>query len=179
MKNKTLIWLDIETTGTRVKSNAILQIAILITDQELKPLKKPFNIIVRNSKKKLLEIGRWAWVNHTENGLLDKSKKSKINLKQAEKLCIDYIKEANLYEEKIICGNSIAFDMNFLKTYMPEFSHLYLKRASLLDISSFKILKEIQYPNIKSYQKKEFHTADSDILETIEEYKYYKENLFQ
>ena len=62
---------------------------------------------------------------------------------------------------------------------MPEFSHLYLKRASLLDISSFKILKEIQYPNIKSYQKKELHTADSDILETIEEYKYYKENLFQ
>ena len=113
---------------------------------------------------------------HGESGLIEKCLNSPLKLKQAEQLCIDYVLEYTEKGESPLCGNTILQDRRFLYEYMPEFSESVHYRS--LDISSLKILKEINFPSVEPFQKSFEHNALIDIQETISEFRYYKNNLF-
>lgn len=116
---------------------------------------------------------------HTENGLIEKVKESKVSLKEAEDLILNYLSSKNIAPGKCpIAGNSVYYDKFFLMKYMPKFySFLHYR---VIDVSSIKELYYRWYPNpIKTPPEKLLlHRALDDIVESIKELKWYKQNLF-
>ncbi len=174
--NTKLIWLDMEMSGLEVKSSAILQIAIIITDKNLNELHQGVNFIVNQPKQVFDKMDEWNKKQHGESGLVEKCLNSPLKLRDVEQLCIDYVLKYTVKKESPLCGNTILQDRRFLYEYMPEFSESVHYRS--LDISSFKILKEINFPFVEPFQKSFEHDALVDIRETIAEFRYYKNNLF-
>ena len=174
--NTKLIWLDMEMTGLDVKYNSILQIAIIITDSSLNELHPGVNFVVNQSKSAFDNMDEWNVKQHKESGLIEKCLKSPLELRDVEQSCIEYVLRYTVKKESPLCGNTILQDRRFLYEYMPEFAESVHYRS--LDISSLKILKEINFPSVEPFQKSFEHDALIDIKETIAEFRYYKNNLF-
>ena len=113
--NTKLIWLDMEMTGLEVKSNVILQIAIIITDGSLNELHPGVNFIVNQPKSAFDKMDEWNIKQHGESGLIEKCLNSPLKLKQAEQLCIDYVLEYTEKGESPLCGNTILQDRAYKK----------------------------------------------------------------
>ncbi len=171
-----LIWLDMEMSGLEVKSNVILQIAIIITDSSLNELHPGVNFVVRHPKQIFEKMDEWNTKQHKASGLIKKCLKSPLELEEVEQLCTEYVLKYTTKRKSPLCGNTILQDRRFLYEYMPDFSDNVHYRS--LDISSFKIVKEVLFPSIDSFQKSFKHDALIDIRETISEFHYYKNNLF-
>lgn len=172
-----LIWLDLEMSGLDPDKDVILQIAIIPTDAKLNQLHDGFTCYLTQPENILKNMNEWCQKHHQESGLIEKCLASKISLKQAQKLCLSYIKKWTQKEYSPLCGNTIGQDRRFLYRYMPEFCNFLNYRS--IDVSSLKILKELYYPEVPYFPKKNTHDAFLDIQESILELKYYKKNLFQ
>jgi oligoribonuclease len=170
-----LVWIDIETTGLDVERCKIIQISCMLSDFNATTIirKEEINIFCEDDILCLMDD--WCKQTHTESGLIEKVKTSNITLQQAEESLLEFI---NRYTKDdiilYIAGNSVHFDKKFIDHSFPTLSKRLNHR--IIDITSIALLckalnKEI-YDNrpVKQYT----HTAENDILETIEEYRYYK-----
>ncbi|BBA85028.1 oligoribonuclease [Candidatus Nardonella dryophthoridicola] len=176
MKNKKLIWIDLEMTGLDPNKCFILEVGILITNINLNILCESFNIIIHQDDEKLLNMDKWNTLTHTKNGLLDKVRKSNINEKEAEKKIIDYISKICLYKESPMCGNNISHDRKFLLKYMPFLEDFFNYKH--IDVNSIKEFVKICKPNISlNYKKKNIHRALFDVKESIKELIFYKKQI--
>lgn len=174
-----LVWIDLEMTGLNIEVDRILEIACIITDGNLtKTLEGP-DLVIHQTKECLDKMGEWCQSHHAASGLTKKVLKSTISEREAEKQVIEFVKRNVGSYTPHLAGNSIYVDLQFLKKYMPELAALF--SHVLVDVSSIKALCIRWYPKDqkKAPAKENKHRAMDDIRESIEELRYYKENIFK
>ena len=176
-KKDNLVWMDLEFTGLS-DDQVIIETACIITDKNLEILEEGPNLIIYRSQEELDRIEAWPLKVHTESGLLEKVKKSKIKISEAEKINIDFISKWVEKKEGLLCGNSIHIDRKYIRKEMPVLDDYLHYR--MIDVSSFKeVIKRWFKPIKNEPQKQNTHLALDDIKESIEELRWYKENYFK
>ncbi len=173
-----LVWLDMEMTGLDPNNNVILEVAVVITDSELNVLEQTPSFAIIQPEAELAKMDKWNVGTHTKSGLLDRIKSAGIELEIAE---LEILKLIKKYVPKAIsplCGNTIHQDRKFIVRYMPKLDE-YLHYRNI-DVSTIKELCKRWYPNTyNGFQKHNKHEALADILESIEELKYYRKHIMQ
>jgi oligoribonuclease len=167
--SQKLLWCDMEMTGLRVEKEAIIEVAFIVTNLKLEPLDQ-YEAVVYQPRDYLDRMDEWNRSHHTQSGLINKVQFGKPQA-QVEKEIIELIRDNfdTPKERPILAGNSIAQDRSFINLYMPDLARILHYR--MLDVSSWKIMFENVYG--LRYNKQKNHRAHDDILESIEELKFY------
>jgi oligoribonuclease len=175
---KRIVWIDCEMTGLDLVADALIEVAVLVTDSELNVLGEGVDIVIRPPAEAVAQMRDVVHEMHTVSGLLDELD-SGVTLAEAEKLALDYIREwVPDVRRAPLAGNSVATDRGFLARDMPALEgHLHYR---LVDVSSIKELARRWYPRVyyASPKKQGGHRALADIRESIQELRYYREALF-
>lgn len=172
-----LIWLDLEMTGLEPSRHQIIEIATIVTDDELNILAEGPNLVIHADEDALSRMDEWCVNMFGKNGLTEKVKASQVTLAEAERQTLEFLSR---YADKgavPLCGNSIHQDRRFLEPQMPELHDFFHYRN--LDVSTIKELTRRWYKDLNPFEKKEAHTALSDIRESIAELKFYRQELFR
>lgn len=171
-----LIWIDLEMTGLDPERMVILEIASVVTDDDLEIIAEGPNIAINHPEETLKEMEEWSMIHHSASGLLNRVKASPYDCRHAEQETLKFLSAHCREGESPLCGNSVWQDRRFLKRYMPELEGFFHYR--MIDVSSIKELVKRWYPRIPVYEKKKVHLALNDINESINELRYYRENVF-
>jgi oligoribonuclease len=176
--SELLVWIDCEMTGLDVEKDALVEVAVLITNSQLEILDEGFSVVIKPVASALEGMGDFVRNMHQESGLLEELENGK-DLAVAELEILEYIKRF-VPEEKVapLAGNSIGTDRMFINRYMPTLdSFLHYRNV---DVSSIKELVRRWYP--KTYfqlpKKEGGHRALADIRESIAELRYYQKSIF-
>ncbi|RDB36680.1 MAG: oligoribonuclease [Spirobacillus cienkowskii] len=164
---KYLFWIDMEMSGLNHTTDRILEVALLVTDLSMNIVKE-YEAIVYQDQAVLGAMDEWCTENHGKSGLTAKVPNG-LPEAEVEKQLIKIFQEFSAGERALLAGNSIGQDRKFIDQWMPKFSALLHYR--MLDVSSFKILFESVYN--KKFEKKHKHRAVDDIIESINELKFY------
>lgn len=174
-----LVWMDLEMTGLDHTSEVIVEIATLITDDELNIVAEGPDLVVHQPEDVLGRMDPFVVDMHTRSGLLDLIRASTITLEQAGAETLAFIREHCPVERTVpLCGNSIGTDRRFLAAYLPEIEE-YLHYRSV-DVSSLKELVRRWYPDVLTQRgwKQGSHRALDDIRESIAELELYRSLVF-
>jgi len=173
-----MVWMDLEMSGLDPKTCQILEIASLVTDKDLNVLEQGPALVVHQPEEVLAAMDDWNKHHHGLSGLTEAVRKSTISALEAEKQTLEFIKKHCPPKSSPLCGNTIYQDRRFLIEYMPTLeSYLHYR---LVDVSTIKELVKRWYgPEFQAPQKKQKHKALDDILETVEELKFYREKVFK
>lgn len=176
--NDRLVWIDCEMTGLDLTADALIEVAVLVTDGDLAVLGEGIDVIIRPPDEALAQMGDFVRNMHTQSGLLDVLADG-MAMADAEKVALDYIREYVPEERKApLAGNTIGTDRSFLARDMPALeSHVHYRNV---DVSSIKELLRRWYPRVyfAAPAKGGNHRALADIQESIEELRYYREAAF-
>ena len=171
--------MDLEMTGLDPATEVIVEIATLITDDELNVIAEGPDLVVHQPETMLVAMDPFVVQMHTSSGLLTAIRESTITLDQAGAQTLEFIKK-HISEPRTIplCGNSIGTDRRFLAKYLPEIEN-YLHYRSV-DVSTIKELVKRWYPGLEISRpaKAGAHRALDDVQESIRELKFYRENVF-
>lgn len=191
--NMTLLFIDIETGGLAglldnghmgCQFYPIFQIALIPTDQQLRPIAPPMNIHIHQSEEMIARSHEWALKQHEKTGLLKASRESGVDLAEAEKLIIEYLQAIGVakYDREtktgaVMAGNSIVLDRMFISAQMPTLQAYMHYRQ--IDISAVGMLGRAMGKNLlEGVDKRYTHDAIEDIKETILEARHYCRQLF-
>ncbi|KAE9533225.1 oligoribonuclease [Ursidibacter arcticus] len=175
---QNLIWIDLEMTGLDPEKERIIEIATIVTDKDLNILAEGPVLAIHQSDELLNKMSDWCVKTHTENGLVERVKQSKLTERAAELQTLDFLKKWVPKGASPICGNSIAQDKRFLYRYMPDLAEFFHYRH--LDVSTLKELASRWKPEmLNQFNKKNTHLALDDIKESIEELKFYREHFIK
>lgn len=179
MKNENnLVWLDLEMTGLDPEADTIIEIATVITNQQLEIVAEGPSLAIHVSDEILSNMNKWCRKTHKKSGLTERVRQSNISLQEAERLTLEFVQTYTFENTSPLCGNSIWQDRRFLYKYMPNLeAHFHYR---LLDVSTLKILSSHWYPDVyNGISKDSKHLALDDAKESIEELKYYREKIFK
>ncbi|MFM8903125.1 MAG: oligoribonuclease [Actinomycetota bacterium] len=172
--------MDLEMTGLDPATEVIVEIATLITDDDLNVVAEGPDLVINQPESVLTAMQPVVVEMHTTSGLLAAIRASQVTLEQAGKETFDFIKQ-HVTEARTIplCGNSIGTDRRFLAKYLPEIEN-YLHYRSV-DVSTIKELVKRWYPGVEITRptKSGAHRALDDVRESIRELKFYRENVFK
>jgi oligoribonuclease len=173
-----LVWIDLETTGLSVGNRVILEIASIVTDKDLTIIGEGPDLVIHQMDEALDRIDPWCAQQHGPSGLLDASRASDISLQEAEQQTLTFIRGHTHRQSSPLCGNSILLDRRFLMRYMPELSaHLSHRN---LDVSTINELVARWYPGtLRRLDKGVHHRAMDDIRSSIEELRFYRQQVFR
>lgn len=175
-----LVWMDLEMTGLDPASDVIVEIATLITDDDLAIVAEGPDLVVSAPAEKLATMDQVVVDMHTRSGLLEAIKSSTLTLEEAGRHTLAFIKEHVPEPRSVpLCGNSIGTDRRFLAAYLPEIEgHLHYRS---IDVSSVKELARRWYPEAvaKAPGKAGGHRAMDDIRESVNELRYYRQAVFR
>ncbi|MBO3664030.1 oligoribonuclease [Microbacterium stercoris] len=177
-ENDRLVWIDCEMTGLDLSVDELVEIAIVVTDFELKILDPGFQVVIKPSEAAVEHMGDFVTEMHRKSGLLDELAGG-VSLEEAQRQSLDYIKRFVPQERKApLAGNTIGTDRMFLAKYMPDVD-TYLHYRNV-DVSSVKELSRRWFPRayIHAPAKDGGHRALADILESIRELEYYRRAVF-
>ena len=176
---RMLVWMDLEMTGLDHTSDVIVEIATLITDDELEIIAEGPHLVVHATAEQLAAMDPFVVEMHTRSGLLDQIRASAITLEEAGAATLAFIKEHVPEERSVpLCGNSIGTDRRFLDAYLPDIEN-YLHYRSI-DVSSVKELVKRWYPDVDVSRPRGqgSHRALDDIRASIAEMVYYRDTVF-
>ena len=169
-----LIWIDLEMTGLNPDTDQIIEIATLITDDELNELAVGPELAIQTPLAKLEAMDDWNRSHHSASGLWQRALASTVNLAMAETATIAFLREWVAPGVSPICGNSIGQDRRFLARGMPELERYFHYRN--LDVSTVKELAKRWAPAVAAGMVKQgAHLALSDIRESVAELRYYRQ----
>jgi oligoribonuclease len=177
--NDRLVWIDCEMTGLDLQRDALIEIACLVTDEDLNVLGEGVDIVIHADEAALAAMPDVVRDMHARSGLTDEVRASRVKLADAEQEVLAYVREhVPDVRSAPLAGNSIATDRGFLARDMPELdAHLHYR---MVDVSSIKELCRRWFPRV-FYAKPEkglAHRALADIRESIRELDYYRHTLF-
>jgi oligoribonuclease len=175
-----LAWMDLEMTGLDPSRHIIVEIATLITDDDLQIVAEGPDIVVSASETELGGMDEIVRAMHSRSGLLDAIHQSAVSLEQAGDATLAFLRQ-HIPEPGTVplCGNSIGTDRRFLAAWLPAVDE-YLHYRSI-DVSTVKELARRWYPEEFDHAPKKVgsHRALGDILESIEELRYYRDTIFR
>lgn len=173
-----LIWIDMEMTGLVPETDRIIEIAIVITDNDLNTIAEAPVLVVYQENQVLDNMDSWNKSTHSKSGLIDKIKASTLNEAIVETQMLAFLNEHVPVRISPMCGNSICQDRRFLARWMPQLEAYFHYRN--LDVSTLKELAKRWKPEVAQGLKKHGkHEALADIYESINEMKYYREHLIR
>jgi oligoribonuclease len=174
-----LAWMDLEMTGLDPASHVIVEIATLITDDDLSVVAEGPDIVVHADGDRLRDMDDTVRAMHTASGLLAAVEASPISLAEAGRQTLDFLR-AHILEPRTVplCGNSIGTDRRFLAVQLPDVEEFLHYRS--IDVSSLKELCRRWYPELlaRAPAKAGSHRALDDIRESIAELAYYRSTIF-
>lgn len=175
---KALIWIDLEMTGLDTQNDEIIEIATIVTDDNLNILAEGPVLAINVADTVLNKMDDWNKNQHGQSGLIDRIRRSTITLAEAEAQTLAFLKKWVDAGISPMCGNSICQDRRFLARQMPTLERYFHYRN--LDVSSIKELCYRWRPDIASnYQKGGSHLALDDVRDSIRELKFYREHFFK
>ncbi len=177
-ENDRLVWIDCEMTGLDLSIDELVEIAVVVTDFELRPVDPGFQVVIRPSDTARQHMNDFVTKMHETSGLIDELAHG-ISLEEAEQQTLAYIQRFVPLERKApLAGNTIGTDRMFLAKYMPQVDQWLHYRN--VDVSSIKELSRRWYPRVffQAPAKDGGHRALADILESIRELRYYRDAVF-
>ena len=175
-----LVWLDLEMTGLDPDRHVIVEIATLVTDDELEVVAEGPDLVIAQPPAALEAMDEVVRRMHTTSGLLPLIQSSTVSLEEAGEATMAFVRE-HVPEPRTVplCGNSIGTDRRFLARYLPALEdHLHYRSV---DVSTVKELARRWYPDaLKSRPEKDGrHRALDDIRESVEELRFYRDAIFR
>src|SRR5262245_42783094 len=171
--------MDLEMTGLDPAVHRIVEIATLITDDDLNVTAEGPDLVVHQAPAELALMEPVVRTMHTRSGLLARIEASTLSLEEAGAATLDFLR-AHVPKARTVplCGNSIGTDRRFLAAWLPEIEN-YLHYRSI-DVSTIKELARRWYPSTfaGAPRKAGAHRALDDIRESIEELRYYRGHVF-
>ena len=173
-----MVWIDCEMTGLSLTDDALIEVAVLVTDDQLNVLGDGVDVVIRPPDAALEQMNDFVRSMHVESGLLEELP-SGISMKEAQQQVLDYIRAWVPEPGKApLAGNSVGTDRTFLVRDMPEVvEHLHYR---IIDVSTIKELSRRWFPRayFQSPDKTGNHRALGDIKDSIDELRYYREAVF-
>lgn len=173
-----MVWIDCEMTGLSLADDALIEVAVLVTDDQLNVLGEGVDVVIRPDDAALEQMGSFVRDMHTSSGLLEELP-SGTTLADAQQQVLDYIRQWVPEPGKApLAGNSVGTDRTFLVRDMPEVvEHLHYR---IIDVSTVKELSRRWFPRayFQSPDKTGNHRALGDIKDSIDELRYYREAVF-
>ncbi len=169
-----IVWVDCEMTGLDIAVDEICEIGVVVTDGDLNPVDSGLQLVIKPSDAAMANMGEFVTQMHTDSGLLAEIPNG-ISITQAQEQVLEYLKQFVPEERSApLAGNSIGTDRMFLNRQMPLVDkHLHYRN---IDVSSIKELTRRWYPRVyfQLPKKSGNHRALADILESIQELRYYR-----
>ena len=173
------MWIDCEMTGLDLRRDALIEVAVLVTDADLNLLDDGLDVVIHVADDVLETMLPFVRDMHASSGLTDLARTATVTLGEAETMVLDYVtKRVPEAKTAPLCGNSIATDRTFIARDMPELDGFLHYR--MIDVSSIKELAKRWYPRVYQSQpaKGLAHRALDDILESVQELIFYRQTLF-
>ena len=171
-----LVWLDLEMTGLDPDNDSILEIATIVTDQDLNELAVGPVCAIRHPQSVLDNMDNWNTEHHTASGLWQRVLQSTVSMYEAERDTLEFLSAWTEQGASPLCGNSICQDRRFLVRLMPELERWFHYRN--LDVSTLKELARRWAPHLlESFVKESRHEALADIRESIQELRHYRSHM--
>ncbi len=174
--NRHLIWIDLEMTGLDPEKYVIVEIASIVTDDQLNVVAEGPDLAIHQPDTVLWAMEPWSRKHHRASGLLDRIKASRHSCAQAEQETLAFLSRFCQKGASPLCGNSIGQDRRFLVKHMPALEDFFHYRN--IDVSSVKELVKRWYPALAPFEKEKTHLALNDIKESIDEMRYYRKHVF-
>lgn len=172
-----LVWIDLEMTGLDVTKESIIEIATVVTDGELNIIAQGPNLAINVEESLLAGMDEWNTSHHTSSGLVERVRQEGVSIEEAEERTLQFLQEWVPEGRAPLCGNSVWNDKKFMEKEMPKLvEHLHYR---MIDVSTVKELARRWYPGVGRYEKKGAHLALDDILESIEELRYFRSKVFK
>lgn len=173
-----LAWVDLEMTGLDPERDRIIELACIMTDNQLEEVAVMPVIAVHQPESVLQLMDAWNQKTHGESGLIERVRASTVSETQAEQIMLDFLNAHLPAGSSPLCGNSIGQDRRFLVKYMPRVEAWFHYRN--LDVSTLKELGRRWAPAVvKSFQKTASHQALDDVRESIAELRHYRQHLLR
>lgn len=172
-----LIWIDLEMTGLDTYSDHIIEIATVITDEQLNLVEEGPILAIHAEDAVLNSMDEWNTTHHTGSGLVDRVKNSHYTTADAERITLEFLRKHVPPGCSPMCGNSICQDRRFMARLMPELEAYFHYRN--LDVTTIKILAGRWAPGQGELEKESKHLAMDDIRDSIAELKFYREKYFR
>lgn len=173
-----LVWVDMEMTGLDPDTDRIIEVAAVVTDADLNIIAEGPVFAIHQSDETLDKMDNWNKGTHGRSGLIDRVKASTVTEAQAELELIAFLKQYVPAGKSPMCGNSICQDRRFMARGMPKLEAFFHYRN--LDVSTLKELCRRWKPELASgFKKHQKHTALADIVESVEELRYYREHFIK
>lgn len=174
--SEPLIWIDLEMSGLDADRHVILEIASVVTTDQLEILAEGPDLAVHYDDDTLGGMEAWSREHHTASGLLDRVRRSTLDCGTAEEQTLAFLAAYCQEGRSPLCGNSVWQDRRFLHRHMPRLEGFFHYRN--IDVSSIKELVRRWYPSLPGFDKAKTHLALKDIQESIAELKYYRRHVF-
>ncbi|GAA5236220.1 oligoribonuclease [Verticiella sediminum] len=173
-----LVWLDMEMSGLDPERERILEVAVVVTDAFLETVAEGPVLVVHQPDELLDGMDSWNKSTHGKSGLIDKVKASTLTEAEAEEQLLAFLRQYVPAGKSPLCGNTIGQDRRFMVRYMPRLEQFFHYRN--LDVSTLKELCRRWKPEIyRNFTKQSKHEALSDVYDSIEELKYYREHFIK
>ena len=164
-----------EMTGLVPDSDRIIEIATLVTDAELRVVATGPVLVVHQPDEVLEAMDSWNKSTHKKSGLIEKVRASTMTEAEAERAALEFLGSHVPASASPMCGSSICQDRRFLARWMPRLeAHFHYRN---LDVSTLKELVKRWKPDLKGFTKEGKHEALADILESIEELRFYRKTV--
>ena len=175
ISDQNLIWVDLEMTGLDPDRDAVIEIATIVTDNELNTLAEGPVIAIHQSAALLDAMDEWNTSHHNSSGLAKRVRESSASEASASADTIAFLEQYVPHGASPMCGNSICQDRRFMARHMPELEAFFHYRN--LDVSTLKILMQRWRPELEEgFSKRGAHLALDDIRESIQELRYYRDS---
>ncbi|MBC3767037.1 oligoribonuclease [Neptunicella marina] len=176
--NANLVWIDMEMTGLDPDTDKVLEIATIVTDDQLNIIAEGPVLAVYQPDEVLDGMDEWCTRTHGESGLTQRCRDSKVNEQQAALQTIEFLTQYVDKGKSPLCGNSIGQDRRFMVRHMPVLEEYFHYRN--VDVSTIKeLVRRWQPETLDKLVKKGTHQALDDIRESIAELVFYRQTVFK